>query len=223
MTDMNDGYAMCYNEWALDTDIKNELGLLCIISSLCAERGYCYAGNEYFSKLFQVEEETVSRKIKKLTDKGYINVVYRKRGCEIIGREIRLIKKSTDDCQKNQPTIDKKVKENNTSINNTSINNYIVPDGIKEEFEAYKQMRRMMKKPMTDYAVRMALKKLNKMSPDINVQKEILNQSVEHSWLGLFPVKDFKQDTLPVYDTSKNKEYSEEYINELLRLRGTNE
>ena len=34
---MENGYAICMNEWALDKDIKNELGLLFIISCLCAE------------------------------------------------------------------------------------------------------------------------------------------------------------------------------------------
>ena len=40
------GYAICFNDWALDKSIKNELGLLLIISSLCAKEGYCYATNE---------------------------------------------------------------------------------------------------------------------------------------------------------------------------------
>ena len=40
---MENGYSICFNEWALDQTIKNELGLLLIISSLSAEKGYCYA------------------------------------------------------------------------------------------------------------------------------------------------------------------------------------
>lgn len=119
---MNDGYAICLNEWALDKDIKNELGLLLIISSLCA-KGYCYATNTYFSELFNLPEETISRKIKKLEDKKYINVEYKKRGCQITTRIIRLTKMSTDDYQKYQPTIDKNVKENNNKkeINNNKL------------------------------------------------------------------------------------------------------
>lgn len=124
---MNDGYAICLNRWALDKSINGELGLLLIISSLCAEKGYCYASNSYFSQLFDMPEETISRKIKKLKDKGYISIEYTKKGAEIISREIRLVelpltKTSTDHCQIRQPTIDENVKENNTSINNTSIN-----------------------------------------------------------------------------------------------------
>ena len=32
---MDQGYSICLNIWALDKDIKSELGLLLIISSLC--------------------------------------------------------------------------------------------------------------------------------------------------------------------------------------------
>ena len=119
---MDEGYSICFNEWALDQDIKNELGLLLIISSLTAEKGFCYASNEYFAKLFNVELETISRKLKKLEKKKYITIDYKKRGCQVTQREIRLTKISIDDYQKYQSTIDKKVKEKNISINNTSIN-----------------------------------------------------------------------------------------------------
>lgn len=117
---MQDGYSICFNKWALDKDIKNELGLLLIISSLCAEKGYCYASNEYLANMFNVPEVTISRKIKKLKEKGYINIEYTYRGCEITNRYIRLTKMLTDDYQKCKSMINKNVKDNNTSMNNTS-------------------------------------------------------------------------------------------------------
>lgn len=120
---MNNGYSICFNEWALDKEIKNELGLLLIISSLCAEKGYCYASNEYFAELFGIDEVSVSRKIKLLERKKYISVEYEKRGCEVKNRYLRLTKMLIDDLQKNQSTINKNVKENIISNNNISINN----------------------------------------------------------------------------------------------------
>lgn len=97
---IEDGYAICFNEWALDKDIKNELGLLLIISGLTAEQGYCYAKNKYLADLFEVSEDSISRKIKKLEDLGYIEVHYEKRGAEITARYItipRLAKNSQDE------------------------------------------------------------------------------------------------------------------------------
>lgn len=118
---IENGYAICFNKWLFDKEIKSELNLLLLISSLCAERGHCWANNEYFADLFQIDEVSVSRKIKKLEELGHINIVYEKRGCEIIKREIRLTKMLTDDKQKCQPTINKNVKDNITS--NNIINN----------------------------------------------------------------------------------------------------
>jgi uncharacterized phage protein (TIGR02220 family) len=129
---MEDGYAICLNEWALDNSIKGELGLLLIISSLTAKEGFCYASNEYFAKLFKTTEQTISKKIKKLEQKNYITISYKKRGCEVISRKIRLTKMLIDDYRKRESTINENVKENNISINNTSINNiYIVEQVIK--------------------------------------------------------------------------------------------
>ena len=130
---MKNGYAICMNEWALDKDIKNELGLLLIISSLCAEKGYCFASNKYLGELFNLPEQTISRKIKILEEKKYITIEYKKRGCEVIERYIRLTKMLTDDKQKCEPTINKNVKDNNISINNTSINK----ENYTKEFENF--------------------------------------------------------------------------------------
>jgi biotin operon repressor len=129
---MRDGYAICFNEWALDKDINGELGLLLIISSLCCETGYCYASNEYLAELFNTTEITISRKIRKLKDKGYLTIDYEKRGAEVKKRFIRLTRLLTDDYQNCKPTINKNVKENNISINNTSINNKEI---YKERFK----------------------------------------------------------------------------------------
>lgn len=135
---MENGYAICMNQWALDKEIKNELGLLLIISSLCAEKGYCYASNKYFTELFDIPEENISRKIKKLEEKGYITIEYERVGCQIKKRYIRLTKISIDDCQKYQSTIDENVKENITSINITSINNKEIK---KKAYGKYKRIK----------------------------------------------------------------------------------
>ena len=133
--EMNDGYAICLNKWALDKSINGELGLLLIISSLCAEKGFCYASNTYLAELFGIPEQSVSRKLKKLKDKGYIEIQYTKKGCEVISREIRLTNLLTDDYQNRQSTINKNVKENNTSIKNTrkrNIKEKATPPTLKE-------------------------------------------------------------------------------------------
>lgn len=121
---MKEGYSICFNEWALDKDIKDELGLLLIISSLTAEKGYCYASNDYLAKIFETSVVTISRKIKILEEKKYIKIEYEKKGCLVISRKIRLTKMLTAINKNVNRTINKNVKENNISnINNTNNNN----------------------------------------------------------------------------------------------------
>lgn len=121
---MENGYSICFNEWALDKDIKNELGLLLIISSLCAEKGYCYANNSYLANLFDIDEVSVSRKLKKLEKKGYITIDYKMSGNVITSREIRLTKMLTAVNKNVNGAVNKNVKDNNiNSINNINYNN----------------------------------------------------------------------------------------------------
>lgn len=50
------------------------------ITGLCHEKGYCYARNEYFEKLFDVKTATISNGIGKLVELGYVvrKIVYKK-------------------------------------------------------------------------------------------------------------------------------------------------
>lgn len=115
---MNNGYAICFNEWFLDARIKNELRLLLAISNLCAQEGDCYASNDHFVQLFKEDKitpQTVSEKISKLAKLGYIKIDYKKRGAEILRREIRLSKCLNDDYRKDEPTIKQMPKENITN------------------------------------------------------------------------------------------------------------
>ena len=125
---MNEGYSICFNEWALDKDIKDELGLLLIISSLTAEKGYCYASNNYLAEIFKTNVVTISRKIKNLEEKKYISIEYEKKGCLVISRKIRLTKMLTTINKNVNRAINKNVKDNNiNNINNTNINNIYSP------------------------------------------------------------------------------------------------
>lgn len=126
---MQNGYSICFNRWALDKEIKNELNLLLIISSLCAREGYCYASNKYLAELFNITEISISNKIKKLEKENYIEIEYEKRGCEVISRKIRLKNILIDDYKKIIPTIKKDFKDNNISNNNTSNNNIYIKHG----------------------------------------------------------------------------------------------
>jgi DnaD/phage-associated family protein len=133
---IENGYAFALNRWALDKDIKNEVGLLIIISSLCADKGYCWASNEYFGQLLHLPTKTISRKIKLLEDKNYISIEYKRVGTQITSRFIKIpnlgntIPKNEDEPSPNLGiAIPKNVEEKNISIKNINIKN------IVEEYE----------------------------------------------------------------------------------------
>ena len=116
------GYGLCLNEWLEDENIKTELRLLIKISSLTAEKGFCYASNSFFAEYFKTSEVTISKQIKKLESLNYIEIEYERRGAEVLKRFVRLKKTLTDDYQKLKPTIKENFKENITSINIISNN-----------------------------------------------------------------------------------------------------
>ena len=131
-------YAICDNDWIFDNKIKSELPLLLYISSLTAEKGYCFAGNSHLASKFKLHETSISKKIKKLSKLWYINLEYKYRWCEVIDRKIRLAKTPTVELQKCQSTISKNTKDNITSINNISnnrVNKFTNPS--LEEIESY--------------------------------------------------------------------------------------
>lgn len=103
------------------------------ISALCDKGGYCWATNSYFANLYGLSQISISRLIKTLKDKGYIEVKisYIDGTNEIDKRYIQICKEGIN---KNDNTpINKNVKENNTSINNTSI----TKENIKERFDKF--------------------------------------------------------------------------------------
>jgi len=67
----------------------------------------------------------------------------------------------------------------------------IYPEWLDMElWNAFVDMRKKLKKPMTDYAQKLALVKIEK---DFKGQENaVIEQSLIHSWQGFFPLKDVK-------------------------------
>lgn len=231
---IEEGYSFCSNSWALDTRIKNELPLLLIISSMCAKTGETYAGNKYFSEIFDCTETSISLKINKLIKIGYLDVEYEKHGCEIKSRKLR-IKNFLFHELKNFNSTDKKVlKDNNIYKNNnnntlTSINNTPLPPkdkfyekyGVSEEelsepMKLWLNYKAEKKKSYTKTGFVACLEKLNKLSGgDEDLAMEIVKQSLANNWDGLFPLKNTQS-----YGKSKNQQIIEKNFEFLEKAYG---
>lgn len=110
---------------------------------------------------------------------------------------------TTEKPKKNQKKTDKKpIKNPNNNVNNDNNenNNIIYADNelLNNAIIAFVEHRQALKKPMSDNAIKILIGKLNKLSPDVNVQVEIINQSILNGWQGVFPLKQESKQKKPV-------------------------
>ncbi|EGP5696328.1 helix-turn-helix domain-containing protein [Enterococcus faecium] len=120
MTEHRSYYAIIPANVRYDKRLKPNTKLLYgEITALCNERGFCWAGNEYFADLYGVNKETISRWVSDLIKFGYLNreIIYKEGTNQIINRYLRINQYPID--EKLNTPIDEKVKDNNTLFNNT--------------------------------------------------------------------------------------------------------
>lgn len=77
---------------------------------------------------------------------------------------------------------------------------YPFDEELDKAFADYVEMRKKIKKPMTDRAIELAMSKLQKLAEtssgiDNDLAIKILNQSVMNSWQGLFELKEDTRTT----------------------------
>lgn len=67
---------------------------------------------------------------------------------------------------------------------------YTENEELQDALKAFIQMRSFIKKPMTEYALKLMLKKLDELGNNDTTKIAIINQSITHNWQGIFPLKD---------------------------------
>lgn len=76
------------------------------------------------------------------------------------------------------------------SANNSGTIKTSIPEHLKTIWPMYVEMRKKIKRPLTEHAQKLAIDKLNTLSMDHSIQIQIVEQSVLSSYQGLFPLKD---------------------------------
>ena len=72
---LQNGFCMIPNVVLYDNELSDKQKLLYwTISSLCAEKWYCWASNDYIWELLNADKRTISRNISELEKKWYINI-----------------------------------------------------------------------------------------------------------------------------------------------------
>jgi hypothetical protein len=195
------------------------------ITALCNEKGYCFAKNEYFAKLYNTSEKTITRWIKNLADKDYIETdittfryddgTIKKMRFIYIDKNVRNQEEINvpDHTDKNVPNhTDKNESYNNTINNNTPIN--IIKKERKTSYDAilsgvtdadlkglyleYIKMRKLIKAPMTDRALQMLINKVNDLEPySIDNQKQLLETAIMNNWKSVYPLRKGENNVQP--------------------------
>ena len=98
------------------------------LTALSNEKGYCWAGNDYFAGLYEVSKTSVSKWVSALKDAGYIQIQleYAEGTKQILHRYIRIVKDPIEEklhtsIRKVNDPIEEKLIVNSTS-NNTNNN-----------------------------------------------------------------------------------------------------
>lgn len=118
---LNQWYWIIPNTVLFDNRLTDKQKLLfCLISSLCAEKWYCWASNTYLWEKLNVKAWTISNSVKALIDLWYIySDVNKSKGNERHITIGNVINQNTY-CEKSQYPYCEKSQDNNISNNNTN-------------------------------------------------------------------------------------------------------
>ena len=186
-------------------------GLLSIMLSLPDEWDYTVAG---LAALSADGLDSVRTALKELEANGYLQRSQTKSKGKFDKSEYIVYERPQGGKPLTEnPTTENPMTENpvqlNTNISNTKISNtekkerkkaassfdeiiagYTSKEELKQALYEYIKMRKLMKKPLTDYALKRQLKTLDGLAKTDTEKVAVVDQSVTRGWLGLFPLKD---------------------------------
>lgn len=170
------------------------------------EKG-CYASNEHLAEFCNCSKTKVSTAIRKLIDCGYIYVQnfdgrkrelksrlsnFERQNIKNCKAEYHNLKESNTDINTDNNTnnkLSKKERKSKSKSYDEQIAEYTQNEDLQNALKAFLQMRSFIKKPMTEYALKLMLKKLDEFGNTDDTKIAILNQSITHNWKGIFPLK----------------------------------
>ncbi len=180
--------------WALDLPSTTKLVLLKLADN-ANDEGICWPSMNTVAKYTGISRRAVITHIKKLEELGLIEVIRVRQEAANLPNKYRLIYSplvndihqggerdslgvvnDVHPNHKSEPSLNHKKKE------------LAPPDGVKAEtWEAFVEMRKKMKAPLTGRAAKLIANKLKTMQGDPDV---IIEQSVINGWRGIFDLKD---------------------------------
>lgn len=161
---------------------------------------------KYIYDIFETPQNEEQKEEQPYTQKGHAVEGHAVEGHAVNGTQLITNKLNT----KELITKDVK-KERKSSGYNEVIDTLVTDPKLKEALIEFIKMRKLSKKPPTDHALELLIKKLFKMSSDPETQIEIVEQSILNNWQGFFPLKHVDDGRKVNYkrETSRDKQYDE--------------
>ena len=182
--------------------------LLILISYENEAEGYSYPSQARLLRETSMSKTTLLKSLKELEGKGYIKRVKEKgeNNKYYISSGVKIdtgtsIKNSTTTSTKNGTTTstknstlkelnkNKKEKEKKTDLDKI-IDAYTENDLLVEALKDFIKMRKAIKRPLTDRAMKGILNKLDNYASDDLEKIEVLENSIINCWQGIFPIKE---------------------------------
>ena len=191
-----------------DLKANTKILLLILISYENEVEGYSYPSQTRLLKETSLSKATLLKCLNELERKGYIKRVKEKgeNNKYYIASSVKIdadtsIKNSTTTSAKNDTATSTKnstLKELNKNIKKEKeksnidkiIEAYTNNDLLAEALKDFMKMRKAIKKPLTDRAMKGILAKLNNFTADDLEKIEILENSIVNCWQGIFPLKE---------------------------------
>ncbi len=87
--------------------------------------------------------------------------------------------------------------------------------------DSFREMRKSIKKPLTERAEQMILNRLSELATNEYQQIEILNQSIMNCWQNVYPLKveNRRSDIVPEYDATQNPVFDEKRFEGIMKRR----
>ena len=218
----------------------NELLVYAIIYGFSQDGETRYTGSlQYLADWTNSTKQSCIKCLKSLAEKGYIikyeKIVNGVKFCEyqavklksmvvnkvehgskqsLMGGSKQSLHNILDNNTLDNNIINKKERKSKSKSYDEQIAEYTGNEELQNALKAFVQMRSFIKKPMTDYAFKLMLKKLDELGNNDTTRIAIINQSITHNWQGIFPLKDeyTKKEKQPEMKYDQNGYESEEEL-----------
>lgn len=213
-----DNYIVIQGWFLTDLKLKgNELIIYSCIYGFSQAENQAFTGSlQYLADWTNSTKQGVMKSLKSLVEKGYIEktdkIFNGVKFCEYRATKFNGVLNNVDGGIKQSLTGGMQQSCNNNLSFNTSNNtisdkeerkkgstyddilNAVNDPELKDLYIEYIKMRKMIKAPLTDRALKMLIAKVNELEPaDVNRQKQLLETAIMNNWKSVYPLKDQQQ------------------------------